>query len=167
MKKTLRPLFAAIAAAALFATAIPATAGPAEAEFLARLQGIYEGSGKITGGENGTVTCRLTIRQSQEVAARLLFNGRCAFSGGTAAQSFNGIIRYNDETRTYESSSQGHTITGRRSGSSLTFVASGNDTRGRGSSTMVFSPGSVNVQFEFTDTRTGQASKGTVPFRRT
>ena len=159
-----RTLIAAATAVALSAGMSPAYAGPAETAYLQRLVGIYLGEGKITGGQAGTVNCRLVLRNTSQ--GHLAFNGRCALSGGSGAQSINGIIRYNDERGVYESSSQGRTVAGRKSGQRLTFTVSGNDSRGRGSSVMTFSPGSAQVQFEFVDGRNGQTSKGTIPFRR-
>lgn len=159
-----RTLIAALTAAALSVGVAPAYAGPAETAYLQKLVGIYHGEGKVTGAQAGTVSCRLVLRSTSQ--GHIAFNGRCALSGGSGAQSINGVIRYNDERGVYESSSQGRTVAGRKNGQRLTFSVSGNDSRGRGSSRMVFSPGSAQVQFEFVDARNGQTSKGSIPFRR-
>ena len=139
----------------------PAFAGPAEARYLESLVGTWRGEGTIRGEESGNVSCRLTLRGSGE---RLSFNGRCSFSGGGAAQSFSGTIRYNSERGRWESSSQGDTVVGKKSGSTLTFVTSGSDMRGKGTSTMTITPSSIKVQFKL-ESRRGSTS-GSIPFKK-
>ena len=154
---------AAALALLLVPVAAPAFAGPSEAAFLERLAGTWRGKGTITGPESGAVTCRLTLRASGE---RLNFNGRCAFSGGGAAQSFSGSIRYNEAKGLYESSSSGQTVAGKKSGSTLTFSSTQKDLRGTVTSTMTLSPAALKVQFKMVNARTGEASQGSIPFSK-
>ena len=145
------------------AATAPAFAGDKEVAYLQSLAGTWKGKGKITGAESGTLTCRLTLKPSGE---RLNFNGRCAFSGGSAPQSFSGAIRFNDNKGVYESSSQGRTVAGKKSGSSLVFSTSMNDMRGKGTSVMTLSPGGIKVQFKMVNARSGEASQGSIPFSK-
>ena len=55
-----------IVAAALALTPLPVLAGASEDAFLGRLVGIWTGTGALTGGETGELTCRATIRQRSE-----------------------------------------------------------------------------------------------------
>ncbi|HHY50727.1 MAG TPA: hypothetical protein GYA10_13380 [Alphaproteobacteria bacterium] len=158
-----RSIRAAIVVLALATVAAPALAGEREVAYLQSLAGTWSGKGRITGAEAGTVTCRLTLRPSGE---RLNFNGRCAMSGGSVPQSFSGSIRYNDKKGVYESSSQGRTVAGKKSGSSLVFTTSMSDMRGRGTSTMTMSPDAIKVQFKMVNGRTGEASQGSIPFTK-
>ncbi len=52
----------------------PVLAGPAEDAFLAKLQGVWSGSGTLTGSETGKVDCTMTIRARSE---GLNFRGKC------------------------------------------------------------------------------------------
>ena len=156
---------AALVAAALVPVAIaPALAGPNETAFLQRLVGTWNGKGAITGGENGNLTCRLTIKPAGE---RLSFNGRCAFSGGgSIAQSFSGRIGFNEKKGVFESSSQGTIVAGKKSGNNLTFASTISDMRGQGTTTMTLSPGGIKVQFKVTNSRSGETSQGSIPFKK-
>jgi hypothetical protein len=158
-----RLLRAAAVALVLIPTTLPAPvfAGAAEARYLEGLVGTWRGAGRITGEDGGDVACRLTLRGSGE---RLSFNGRCSLSGGGGAQSFSGTIRYNDSRKRWESSSSGETVVGKKSGSTLTFVTSGSDARGKGTSTMTITPSSIKVQFKL-ESRRGKMS-GSIPFTK-
>jgi hypothetical protein len=141
----------------------PAFAGEREVAYLQSLAGTWQGKGKISGPEGGSVACRLTLRPN---GSRLNFSGRCAMSGGSGAQSFSGVIRYDDSEGVYESSSQGQTVAGRKSGSSLVFVTNVNNSRAKGTSTMTLSPGAIKVQFKMLNPRSGATSAGSIPFRK-
>jgi hypothetical protein len=155
----------AIAALALVCVpvATPAFAGPNETAFLERLIGTWRGKGKITGAEAGNLTCRLTVKPAGE---RLNFNGRCAMSGGSSAQSFSGSIRYNEAKGVFESSSNGRTVAGKKSGSSLVFTTTHKDMRGTVTSTLTMSPSAFKMQFKMTESKSGDTSQGSIPFSK-
>ena len=161
MQPISRPLRVLLLAALLVPIAAPAFAGPSETAFLERLVGTWKGKGKITGPDGGPVACRLTFKA---VGERLNFNGRC--SGGGAAQSFSGVIRYNDAKGRYESTSSGTTVAGTKSGSSLVFASTQKGLRGTVTSTMTLSPSALKVQFKGVDARSGEQSSGTIPFSK-
>ncbi len=147
-------------AALILPLATPVFAGEAEVRYLQSLAGQYAGSGTISGDDGGPVKCRLTLKPS---GAKLNYTGRC--TGGGGSQSFSGTIRFNDKTGRWESSSRGKTVAGRKSGRTLTFTVASSDARGKGNSTMSFSPGSVSVKFDIRQ-RDGDRNTGTIPFRR-
>lgn len=158
-----RILRAAVVAALLVPVAAPAFAGPAENKYLESLVGTWNGKGKITGGQTGSVACRLTVKPSGE---KLNFNGRCTYSGMSTPQSFSGSIRYNDATGDYESTSMGKSVAGKKSGSTLSFTTAVKDMRGNMSSTMSLSPSKASVAFQMVDSQTKKPSKGTVSFSK-
>lgn len=158
-----RLLGVAFAALLCLPATVPAFAGPSETAFLNRLVGTWKGAGKITGPEGGNVSCRLTFKP---VAGKLNYTGRCALSGGSAAQSFSGSIRYNDSTGRYESSSSGKTVAGKKSGGTLVFTTTQKDMRGSGTSTMSLSASAIKVQFKLVDGSTGETSQGSIPFTK-
>jgi hypothetical protein len=150
-------------AVVLAPVAAPALAGPTETAFLEQLAGTWRGKGKVTGAEAGNLTCRLTLKPSRE---RLNFNGRCAYSGGSGAQSFSGSIRYNEAKGVFESSSNGRTVAGKKSGSNLVFTTTHKDMRGTMTSTLTLSPSTLKMQFEVIEARSGGTSQGSIPFSR-
>jgi hypothetical protein len=158
-----RILRAAVVATLLVPVAAPAFAGPAETKYLETLAGTWTGKGKITGAENGSVACRLTVKPSGE---KLNFNGRCTYSGMSTPQSFSGSIRYNDAKGVYESTSSGKSVAGKKSGSTLSFTTSVKDMRGNMSSTLTFSPSKASVAFQMVDSKSKKPSKGTVSFSK-
>lgn len=163
MLKLSRLALPALFASLMIPLAMPVQAGPNELAFLQSLAGTWNGKGQVTGSEKGTVMCRLTLRPSGE---RLNFNGRCAYSGSGTPQSFSGRISFNDRKGVFESSSSGRTVAGKKSGSTLTFTTNMSDMRGRGVSTMSLSPRGIKVQFELVNSRTGEGSKGSIPFSK-
>lgn len=109
----------ALLALAVILAPLPAMAGAAEDAYLAKLVGIWTGSGKLTGGETATVDCRLTVRQ---VSSGVNFAAKCDVSD-LPDQNFSGVISYNDAKKQYEAKSAGGEITvGTKSGSTLTFT---------------------------------------------
>ena len=156
-------LAAAFAGLMLVPATAPASAGEAELRYLERLLGNWRGNGEISGPDGGNVTCRLAIKPSR---SKVNFTGRCSLSGGGGSQSFSGSIRYNDRSGQWESSSRGQTVAGRKSGNNLVFTTAQKDRRGEGTSTMTFSPSAIKVQFRIKDSKTGELSQGTIPFRK-
>ena len=113
-------LLSSAIAATLILTPLPAFAGTAEDAFLARLVGIWSGSGTVTGGETGDVTCRATLRQRTD---GINFSVKCDVPE-FGAQNFSGIIAYNDKDGRYEARSNGGEITvGTKSGNAVVFDA--------------------------------------------
>ncbi len=109
-----------VLAAALVLSTDPAVAGPSEDAFLNRLVGIWTGSGVLTGGESGKLTCRATIRQR---TVGINFSVKCDVPE-FGPQNFSGILSYNDAEARYEAKSVGGEITiGTKSGNALVFAA--------------------------------------------
>lgn len=116
MKST--SLAAAAAVTVLLLGAAPAFAGKTEDAFLSKLQGIWSGSGLLTGDETGKVDCTMTIRNRDE---GVNFRGKCD-AGEFGPQSFSGIVSYNDVAGRYEAKSQGDVTLGVKEGSSVVFT---------------------------------------------
>jgi hypothetical protein len=116
----IRPsLTAAAAVTLLLLGAAPALAGKAEDNFLAKLVGIWSGSGTLTGDETGTVDCTMTIRTRSE---GVNFRGKCD-AGEFGPQSFSGSVAYNEEMGRYEAKSPSGEVTlGVKEGSSVVFT---------------------------------------------
>jgi hypothetical protein len=113
-------ILSTVLAAALVLSPLPAFAGPTEDAFLARLVGIWTGTGTLTGGETGEITCRSTIRERSE---GINFSVKCDVPE-FGNQNFTGIVSYNDDEKRYEAKSLGGEVTvGTKSGNTLTFVA--------------------------------------------
>ena len=112
-------LTAALLAFATLMSAAPAYAGKAEDAFLAKLVGVWSGSGTLTGDETGTVDCTMTIRSRSDGVS---FRGKCdAVEFGP--QSFSGNVGYNDTAGRYEAKSPGGDITlGVKSGNAVVFT---------------------------------------------
>jgi hypothetical protein len=154
---------AVVAAALLSASAVPAFAGQAETRLLHDFAGTYTGAGKLTGGQSGAVRCRLNIKPAGE---GVNFSGRCTF-GAVGTESFSGVIRYNDARGRYESiASNGQAVVGRRGGGGIVFNSTMQDRRGKATSTMTLARGAVSIAFNLVETKTGEASKGTINFSR-
>lgn len=133
---------AALVALALLATPAAAFAGAAEDAYLAKLVGVWTGSGKLTGGETATVDCRLTVRQ---VSKGVNFAAKCDVSD-LPDQNFSGVITYNDAKKQYEAKSPGGDVTvGTKSGSTLTFVGKVKGIA-EGTSTMKLSSSKIIVE---------------------
>jgi hypothetical protein len=116
----IRPsLTAAAVAALLLLGAAPALAGKAEDNFLAKLVGVWSGSGTLTGDETGTVDCTMTIRTRSD---GVNFRGKCD-AGEFGPQNFSGVVGYNDAEGRYEAKSpSGEVVLGVKEGSSVVFT---------------------------------------------
>ncbi len=144
---------ALVAVSALFPT-LPASAGPAENNLLASIEGVWEGRGQVTGPNGGPVACRMTFRNT--AAGQLAYSGRCTIPPSGA--SFRGTMTYNESRGRFESASvaQGVTVTtvGRRQGNNLIFSTSGMQTRyGTASSTMQLNRNAIQMSFELVDAK--------------
>lgn len=157
----------ALASALALPIALPAVAGPAENALLAKYEGNWRGSGKVTGPDPGTVVCRLTFKAAS--AGKLTYSGRCSF-GGAGAASFRGSMVYNDATKRFEASSsaQGASSTtfGKRAGSTIVFASAGVKTsHGIASSVMTLSGSSIKLAFTLVD-RKGQTTASAISFKK-
>ena len=96
------PLARALAVAGLMLSALlaqaPALAGTAEVELLQSYIGSWKGRGIVTGAEQETVICRMTIDKGNQ--DKVNYRGRCAMAGTTV--SVNGTLAYIDASRRYE-----------------------------------------------------------------
>jgi len=155
-------LLRAAAAAAVILVSPAAFAGDAESAYLNSLAGDWVGSGNVSGPEGGNVSCRVVMKPAGN---RLNFSGRCNAPGNAQSQSFSGSIRYSDQRRRYESSSNGITVVGSLSGSTLSFVTEQKTIQGQISSTMSVSPRAMKMQFRLIDPD-GQTMQGTIPFKK-
>ena len=61
---------AALGAALVLPLATPALAGKAENALLQKYEGAWKGTGKVTGPDPGTVSCRLTMTCASQGASR-------------------------------------------------------------------------------------------------
>lgn len=158
-----RLLCTALVAGMLLPTAAPAVAGPAEAALLQDYVGTWKGKGRLTGAEEGIVSCRLTLRPA---GTKIAFNGRCAYDG-SGAKSFSGTMTYNDVTKRFEStSSASRTVAGRKSGGGIVFTTEQSDQRGTVTSTLSLNGGTIKVDFRMVDAKTKKVTRGNIPFAR-
>jgi len=113
-------LLLTLLAATLVLAPLPTFAGATEDAFLARLVGVWSGKGTLTGGETGEIVCNSTIRS---VSAGINFRVKCDVPE-FGAQTFSGVVSYNDAEARYEAKSQGGDITiGTKSGNAVIFNA--------------------------------------------
>jgi len=157
----------ALASALALPVALPAIAGPAENALLAKYEGSWRGSGKVTGPDPGTVVCRLTFKAAS--AGKLTYSGRCSF-GGSGAASFRGSMVYNDATKRFEASSSAQgantTTVGKRAGNTIVFASAGIKTSyGLASSVMTLSGSSIKLGFTLVDKK-GQTTASAISFKK-
>lgn len=120
---------------------LPAMAGPAEDAFLAKLVGSWSGSGALTGAETGTLNCTLAVKSGRKGIA---FSGRCK-AQDLGAQSFSGIISYNEAERRYEAAGNGEVSIGVKSGSAVTFTSKIRNIAGSGTSVMKVTTSKITI----------------------
>lgn len=107
-------------AAALIIAPLPAFAGAKEDAFLAKLVGMWSGTGKLSGSESGDLTCSSTIRN---VSEGINFRVKCDVPE-FGAQNFSGTVSYNEDEGRYEAKSPGGEVTiGTKSGNAVIFNA--------------------------------------------
>jgi len=150
------------AAAALVALgAAPAFAGAAENAFLSKLAGNWSGSGRITGAQAGTVSCKLEMKPS---GAHLNFTGRCN-AEDIGGQSFSGSLAYNDAARRYEARSSGGTAIGVKKGGGVSFTTRMRTIAGSGTTVMNLTTSRIAIDFNLTDPD-GGTSKSHIVFTK-
>ena len=158
----------ALALAALLAMPAAATmAGPSENALLAKYEGEWRGTGKVTGPDPGSVACRITFKPAS--TGKLSYTGRCSYSGSGAA-SFRGTIAYNDATRSFEASSsaQGASVrtVGKRVGGGIVFASANTQTtHGRASSIMTLGGSSIKLSFVLVDKK-GRTTASSITFKK-
>ena len=98
--KLIGPVARAVAAAGvlLAATAMPAFAGPAEMALLEAYAGTWNGKGTLTGAQQETVTCKMSLSKGN--GTKLNYTGRCSLAG--AQLSVTGTIAYVEAAKRYE-----------------------------------------------------------------
>lgn len=154
-------LVAAASLASLSLTALPAVAGQAETAYLQQLSGNWTGSGKLSGADDGTVSCRVTFKPSGQ---RVNYSGRCNLTG-VGSQSLTGSISYNDAKKQYEAKASGGTAIGKKSGQSLTFASTNRTIAGTVTSNMTLSPTRFVIDFSLTTSK-GEKTASKITFRK-
>ncbi|MEQ1770425.1 MAG: hypothetical protein ABL879_11355 [Devosia sp.] len=152
---------AALAAVMLATSVLPASAGTAETAYLTKFVGSWNGSGKLTGVETGTVTCKLVFKMN---GAKLNYSGRCNFKD-MGAQSFSGSLASTASSKQYESRSNGRSAVGQKNGNTLTFTNTLRTVQGSGTTTMSLSPSSLTMNTTLKDSK-GQTSKVRLSFKK-
>jgi hypothetical protein len=89
---------AAVTGVLLAAVAMPAFAGPAEMAVLEPYMGTWNGKGTLTGAEQQTVTCKMSMTKGN--GTKLNYTGRCQLAGAQLAVT--GTIAYVDANKRYE-----------------------------------------------------------------
>jgi hypothetical protein len=149
------------AAAALAFVAAPALAGPAETAFLSKLPGTWTGAGTITGGDGGAVKCKQTLKGSDKIS----FSGTCD-AGNYGPQTYSGALTYSDAARQYQARSNGETVVGTRSGSSVVFKSRMKTLAGTGDSVMKLSASAIVIDVDITRSDTGDRMKSHITFTK-
>ena len=149
--------------ACLIAPAAPALAGSSNVELLHKYVGTWKGKGALSGAEEGTVVCRMTLKPSGEKVA---FTGRCSMSGGNS--SFRGMLAYNEAKQRFEAvSSESGTVVGKKSGGGIVFHMQDSNRQGTVTSTMALTGGAIKVDFSIVDAKTQDVTKARIPFSKT
>jgi hypothetical protein len=158
-----RAVLSAACLLSLALSASPSSAGKAEDAFLAGLAGSWVGTGSITGGINGPMTCSLSFQQTH---AGTHFSGRCTVQG-MGGQSFSGDLAYNDAAHRYEAGSPGETpVIGAKKGKSVVFVTETDSLAGTGTSTMTVSATKISIDTRIDASSMRGPSKSHVSFVR-
>jgi len=150
-----------VIAAALMISPLPAMAGPAESAFLAKLPGVWTGSGKLTGGEPGAVDCTLTLKGSDKIN----FSGTCD-AGKFGLQSYSGVLTYDDKLNQYLARSNGQTVIGVKSGGAVVFTSKLKSIGGDGTSVMKLSATSIVIDVSLVRSDTGDKISTHLTFKK-
>jgi hypothetical protein len=122
--------------------ALPASAGPAEDAFLAKLTGSWTGSGTATGADAGQINCTMTFKPADGGEH---FSGRCNAESVGFEQSFSGSMSYNDAKKQYEAESNGRKQIGTKGGGGVSFVTKISGMMGKGTSTMKVTASKITI----------------------
>lgn len=164
---------AAMAGAVMLAAgaAQPAAAASSDVALLQTYMGDYRGTGTVSGQDNETINCRMSISSGN--AGKINYQGRCLLAG--ANLGIAGTIAYNEARHQFEAAMTSSTAfageaIGRRVGESIVFkldkraVEKGSDlTIAVG---IVLHNGVVDVDFKVQDAATGGVTKAVIPFKR-
>ena len=143
------PVLLALVALGLASTS--AIAGKNESTFLAKLPGVWQGSGTIAGSQTGKVTCTLTLTGS----AKIRFVSACT-AEHYGQQSNQGTFTYDDASKTYVANSNGKVIQGTKAGGGVTFKFPVKNLAGTGTSTMTLTANRIVVDVTLTRKDTGE-----------
>ena len=143
----------ALASSAVFAA-------PEHVALLMGYAGNWRGGGELSGAEQGSISCRMTLRPSGE---RLSFDGRCSLNG--ESRSFEGMLSYNDAAGRYESRSSAGTFLGYETGNGVVFSVEDRNDFGQFNSLLSLQGGGITVDFRIVDAR-GGVTTTTVRFSR-
>jgi hypothetical protein len=157
----MRYLAPLLAIALTASSAIPALAGPAETAFLAKLAGVWTGSGKITGGETGAVSCKLTFKGTDKIN----FSGVCD-AGEFGPQSYSGVLTYDEKAKQYQARSNGQTVAGVKSGASIVFKSKMKSLAGTGDSVMKMSAKAIVIDVDILRSDTGDHMASHITFAK-
>ena len=148
--------------AAVFALGVsPALAGPAETAFLSKLAGTWTGSGTITGDETGKVDCKLTLSGTDKVN----FRGLCD-AGTFGPQDYSGVLTFDQKSGKYLARSNGQTVIGVKSGSSVVFTSKMKTMAGTGNSVMKLSATTISIDVDLVRTDNGEKLKSHLNFKK-
>jgi len=156
----MRSLLPALAVS-LALCASPALAGPADQAFLAKLAGTWTGAGTITGDEKGSVDCKLTLSGTDKVN----FRGLCD-AGKFGPQDYSGVLTYDEKTGKYLARSNGQTVVGVKSGSSVVFTSKMKTMAGTGNSVMKLSTSTIAIDVDLVRSDTGEKLKSHLNFKK-
>jgi hypothetical protein len=149
-------------AVSLALCASPALAGAADQAFLAKLAGTWTGSGTISGDEQGSVDCKLTLSGTDKVN----FRGMCD-AGKFGPQDYSGVLTYDEPSKKYLARSNGQTVVGVKSGASVVFTSKMKTMAGTGNSIMKLSTSTIAIDVDLVRSDTGEKLKSHLNFKKT
>ena len=162
---------AGLALSAMLAPA-PALAGAAEAELLQSYVGSWKGRGIVTGAEQETVVCRMSIDRGNQ--DKVNYRGRCAMAGTTV--SVNGTLAYIDASRRFEAAMTTNAgfsgiAVGRKQGSGVVFNLRERveDEEGKPltvTAAITLAGARIMVDFNVVFNETGQSLAAAIPFTK-
>lgn len=152
---------AALTAALIAGSAVPAISGPAETAFLQKLENTWSGKGRMQGAENGPIACKIVFTSGSK---SVRYQGRCNIPD-LAQQAFSGSISYNDKAKRYEAKSAGKAVPGIRKGDRLVFRSTSRSIGGTATSTMTISPTSLVVDIALVNKK-GEKTTSRITFSR-
>lgn len=156
----MRPFLPALAVT-LALCASPAFAAAADQAFLAKLAGTWTGAGTITGDETGSVDCKLTLTGSDKVN----FRGVCD-AGKFGPQDYSGVLAYDTGLNKYLARSNGETVVGVKSGSSVVFTSKMKTMAGTGNSVMKLTATTIVIDVDLVRSDTGEKLKSHLTFKK-
>lgn len=172
--KAIRLGIAAFSAIALMSTTAPSYAAKADTDLLKSYVGDWRGKGEAnlaSTGENETVLCRMTFKESSE--SKIGLDGRCSLAGTTL--SMRGTVGYIEDKRRFEAVMSSNTsfqgvAVGKRSGKNLSFalnnVKSENNSAFDIAVSLKLNGGKIDVRFDIVHKESGGKSVANIPFSK-